>query len=99
MRRSSLKKSVFGFLSGAGMRYEKKAKCKDLQCPPQSTCFDLYPARCRAETGFVVLPGGTVEVGNSFNDSLFTLVISNSSLFIIALKSIICFYALKQEGS
>ena len=62
MRRSSIKKPVFGFLSGAGMKYEKKEKCKDLQCPLQSTCFELYPAKCRADSGFVVLPGGTVEV-------------------------------------
>ena len=62
MRRSSVKKPVYGYLSGAGVRYERKAKCKDIKCPPQSKCFELYPAVCRSEPGFVGLPSGDTVV-------------------------------------
>ena len=56
MRRSTTDKPVFGYLPGISVKYEKKSKCANLKCPPNTTCYELFPAQCRADPGFIVSP-------------------------------------------
>ena len=57
-RRSILNKPVFGYLSGEVVAYKRKVKCTDLQCPAHTTCYEMYPAKCRADPGFIQLSSG-----------------------------------------
>ena len=58
VRRSNLDKPVFGYLSGEGVEYEKKVKCNELDCPVNTKCYEMYPAQCRADPGFIQLSSG-----------------------------------------
>ena len=71
-RRSTNQDPVFGYLSGVTVNYKPKPKCKDLRCPSNSKCYDLYPAKCRADQGFVLSPSGNRSLTYT-NETMFRL--------------------------
>ena len=72
VKRSTPSDPVFGFLPGVTVKYESKVKCKDLDCPLHTKCYELYPARCRADQGFIVSPAINTSLAYS-NDTMFRL--------------------------
>ena len=46
--------------------FQKKPTCKDITCPINSHCLDLYPSLCRCDVGFIWnRVSGNCSVGNT----------------------------------